>query len=150
VGKSRPPQKLALRKVITFWANEVAGSSDDLPEGIHDLRNALHVDLPVDDDELSNDRSTARVERRRPNDRMASSLSDLVAAVLPRDAAARSVGASPHGSTTDPAAHGARRTCSGETKFASGQAGRFDSSFRPRLDEGRVWRWRLGPTAEDL
>ena len=57
VGTSRPvsltdPQKLALRKVITFWANEVGGGYEDLPEGIHELRNALHVDLPVDDDEL--------------------------------------------------------------------------------------------------
>ena len=57
VGTSRPvsltdPQKLALRKVITFWANEVGGDYEDLPEGIHELRNALHVDLPVDDDEL--------------------------------------------------------------------------------------------------
>jgi len=32
----------------------VGGSYDDLPEGIHELRNALHVDLPVDDDKLSN------------------------------------------------------------------------------------------------
>jgi hypothetical protein len=60
VGTSRPvvltdPQKLALRKVIMFWANEVGGSYDDLPEGIHELRNALHVDLPVDDDDVPND-----------------------------------------------------------------------------------------------
>jgi hypothetical protein len=57
-GTSRPvrltdPQRLALRKVITFWANETGGSYDDLPEGIHDLRNALHdVDLPVPDEAL--------------------------------------------------------------------------------------------------
>lgn len=57
-GTSRPvrltgPQRLALRKVITFWANERGGSYDDLPEGIHDLRNALHdVDLPVPDEAL--------------------------------------------------------------------------------------------------
>ena len=60
VGTSRPvvltdPQKLALRKVITFWANEVGGRYDDLPEGIHELRNALHVDLPVDDDDVPSD-----------------------------------------------------------------------------------------------
>ncbi len=58
VGTSRPvrltdPQKLAVRKVITFWANEAGGSYEDLPEGIHDLRNALHVDLPIDDDEVA-------------------------------------------------------------------------------------------------
>ena len=52
VGTSRPvrltePQKLALRNVITFWANELGGSYDDLPEGVHDLRNALQGDLPV-------------------------------------------------------------------------------------------------------
>jgi hypothetical protein len=57
-GTSRPvrltdPQRLALRKVITFWANEMGGSYDDLPEGIHDLRNALHdLDLPVPDEAL--------------------------------------------------------------------------------------------------
>ena len=58
VSTSRPvhltdPQKLALRKVITFWANELGSSYDNLPEGIHDLRNALHVDLPIDDDEVA-------------------------------------------------------------------------------------------------
>ena len=58
VGTSQPvhltdPQRLALRKVITFWANEMGGSYDDLPEGIHELRNALHdVDLPVPDEAL--------------------------------------------------------------------------------------------------
>jgi hypothetical protein len=57
-GTSRPvrltdPQRLALRKVITFWANEMGGSYDELPEGIHDLRNSLHdVDLPVPDEAL--------------------------------------------------------------------------------------------------
>jgi hypothetical protein len=60
VGTSQPvrltdPQRLALRKVITFWANEMGGSYDDLPEGMHDLRNALHdVDLPVPDEALDN------------------------------------------------------------------------------------------------
>ena len=58
VGTSQPVhltdgQRLALRKVITFWANEMGGSYDDLPEGIHELRNALHdVDLPVPDEAL--------------------------------------------------------------------------------------------------
>ena len=52
VGTSRTvrlteSQKLALRNVITFWANELGGSYDDLPEGVHDLRNALQGDLPV-------------------------------------------------------------------------------------------------------
>ncbi len=52
VGTTRPvrltdPQKLGLRNVITFWANEMGGSYDDLPEGIHALRNALHDDLPL-------------------------------------------------------------------------------------------------------
>ena len=57
-GTSRPvrltdPQRLALRKVITFWANEAGGSYDDLPEGIHELRNALHdVDLAVPEEAL--------------------------------------------------------------------------------------------------
>ena len=57
-GTSRPvrltnPQRLALRKVITFWANEAGGSYDDLPAGIHELRNALHdVDLPVPEEAL--------------------------------------------------------------------------------------------------
>ena len=47
------PQRLALRKVITFWANEIGGSYDDLPEGIHELRNSLHdVDLPVPEEAL--------------------------------------------------------------------------------------------------
>ena len=56
VGTSRPvrltdPQKRALRSVITFWANEVGGSYDDLPQGIHDLRNALEDELPVEGEE---------------------------------------------------------------------------------------------------
>jgi hypothetical protein len=60
VGTSRPvcltdPQKLALRKVITFWANEVGGSYHDLPEGIHELRNALHDDLHKVGVEATND-----------------------------------------------------------------------------------------------
>lgn len=42
----------------------------------------------------------------------------------------------------DPAAHGARRTCSGELMFASRRAVVFDSSARPRLDLGRVYRFR--------
>jgi hypothetical protein len=51
-GTTRPvqltdPQKLGLRNVITFWANEMGGSYDDLPEGIHALRNALQDDLRV-------------------------------------------------------------------------------------------------------
>ena len=40
------PQKLALRNVIAFWSIE-EGGHDDLPEGIHALRNALHDDLLV-------------------------------------------------------------------------------------------------------
>ncbi len=40
------PQKLALRNVITFWSIE-GGGQDELPEGIHALRNALHDDLLV-------------------------------------------------------------------------------------------------------
>ncbi len=56
VGTSGPvrltdPQKRALRSVITFWANELGGSYDDLPEGIHDLRNALEDELPVEGEE---------------------------------------------------------------------------------------------------
>ena len=49
------PQKLALRNVITFWANEMSGNYDDLPEGIWDLRNALQDDLPAVGVEASND-----------------------------------------------------------------------------------------------
>ena len=58
VGTSQPvhltdPQRLALRTVITFWANEMGGSYDDLPEGINELRTAPHdVDLPVPDEAL--------------------------------------------------------------------------------------------------
>jgi hypothetical protein len=60
VGTTQPvrltdPQKLALRNVITFWANEMSGSYDDLPEGIWDLRNALQDDLPAVGVEASND-----------------------------------------------------------------------------------------------
>src|SRR5262245_3376726 len=50
------PQKLGLRNVITFWANQRGGSYDDLPEGIYDLRNALQDDLlDVGGVEASND-----------------------------------------------------------------------------------------------
>ena len=41
------PQKLGLRNVISFWAVEKGGSYDDLPEGIHALRNGLQDDLAV-------------------------------------------------------------------------------------------------------
>ena len=52
VGTTQPvrltdPQKLGLRNVISFWANEMGSSYDDLPEGIYALRNALHDDLRV-------------------------------------------------------------------------------------------------------
>ena len=40
---------------IIFWANEMGGGYDDLPESIHESRNTLHVDLPVDNEEVSND-----------------------------------------------------------------------------------------------
>jgi hypothetical protein len=49
------PQKLGLRNVITFWANQLGGSYDDLPEGIYDLRNALQGDLLDVGVEASND-----------------------------------------------------------------------------------------------
>lgn len=39
------PQKLALRNVINFWANQKGGSYDDLPAGMYELRNALQGDL---------------------------------------------------------------------------------------------------------
>ena len=60
VGTTEPvrlsdPQKLGLRNVITFWANEMSGSYEDLPEGIWDLRNALQDDLPAVGVEASND-----------------------------------------------------------------------------------------------
>ena len=60
VGTTQPvrltdPQKLRLRNVITFWANQMGGSYDDLPEGIHALRNALQDDLPHVDVEASDD-----------------------------------------------------------------------------------------------
>jgi hypothetical protein len=48
------PQKLALRNVITFWSIE-KGSYDDLPEGIHALRDALQDDLPLMGVETSDD-----------------------------------------------------------------------------------------------
>jgi hypothetical protein len=40
------PQKLALRNVISFWSID-EGGHDELPEGIHALRNALRDDLLV-------------------------------------------------------------------------------------------------------
>ena len=60
VGTTQPvpltdPQKLGLRNVITFWANQMGGSYDDLPEGIYALRNALQDDLPLMGDEASGD-----------------------------------------------------------------------------------------------
>ena len=47
VHLERIRQKLALRNVITFSANEMSGNYDDLPEGIWVLRNALQDDLPA-------------------------------------------------------------------------------------------------------
>jgi hypothetical protein len=45
------PQKLELRDAIAFWANQLGGSYDDLPEGISDLRDALQDDrLDVEDE----------------------------------------------------------------------------------------------------
>jgi len=41
------PQKLGLRNVISFWVVEMGGSYDDLPAGIHALRDALQDDLTV-------------------------------------------------------------------------------------------------------
>jgi hypothetical protein len=60
VGTTRPvrltgPQKAGLLNVITFWADQTDGGYDDLPEGIYDLRNALHDDLHHVGDEASND-----------------------------------------------------------------------------------------------
>ncbi|HEY1316130.1 MAG TPA: hypothetical protein VGF10_02825 [Gaiella sp.] len=51
-GTRRPvrltdPQKLGLRNVISFWVVEMGGSYDDLPVGIHALRDALQDDLAV-------------------------------------------------------------------------------------------------------
>ena len=50
IGTTEPirltdPQKLGLRNAITFWANQIGGRYDDLPEGIYALRNALQDDL---------------------------------------------------------------------------------------------------------
>ena len=50
VGTTQPvvltdPQKAVLLNVITFWADRTDGGYDELPEGICDLRNALHDDL---------------------------------------------------------------------------------------------------------
>jgi hypothetical protein len=39
------PQKALLLNIITFWADQTDGGYDNLPEGIYDLRNALHDDL---------------------------------------------------------------------------------------------------------
>ena len=60
VGTTQPvrltdPQKRGLRDVINFWANQMGGSYDDLPEGIYDLRNALQGDLLDVGVEASND-----------------------------------------------------------------------------------------------
>ena len=60
VGTTQPvrltdPQKLGLRNVITFWANQMGGSYDNLPEGIYALRNALQDDLPDVGVETSDD-----------------------------------------------------------------------------------------------
>jgi hypothetical protein len=38
-------QKALLLNLITFWADQTNGEDDDLPEGISDLRYALHDDL---------------------------------------------------------------------------------------------------------
>ena len=50
VGTTQPVrlthmQKVGTWNVITFWANELDGGYDDLPEGIDELRNALKDDL---------------------------------------------------------------------------------------------------------
>ena len=41
------PQKLGLRNAISFWVVEKGGSYDELPDGIHALRDALQDDLAV-------------------------------------------------------------------------------------------------------
>ena len=41
------PQKLGLRNAISFWVVEKGGSYDELPAGIHALRDALQADLAV-------------------------------------------------------------------------------------------------------
>lgn len=38
-------QQVGLLNIIVFWANEIEGGDDDLPEGINDLRGALQDDL---------------------------------------------------------------------------------------------------------
>ena len=38
-------QKAGLLNVISFWANEMDDGYDGLPEGVYELRNALHDDL---------------------------------------------------------------------------------------------------------
>lgn len=50
VGTSQPvvltqAQKASLVEVIDFWGNQARGGLPGLPEGIHELRNALHDDL---------------------------------------------------------------------------------------------------------
>jgi hypothetical protein len=52
VGTTQPvrltdPQKALLLNIITLWADQTDGGYGDLPEGIYDLRNALHDDLSV-------------------------------------------------------------------------------------------------------
>jgi hypothetical protein len=49
------PQKALLLNIITFWADQTDGGYDNLPEGIYDLRNALHDDLHHVDVEVSDD-----------------------------------------------------------------------------------------------
>jgi hypothetical protein len=49
-GTARPvlltdSQKALLLNLITFWADQTDGDDDDLPEGISELRWALHDDL---------------------------------------------------------------------------------------------------------
>ena len=49
VGTTQPvrltdPQKALLLNLINFWADHIDGH-DELPEGISELRNALHDDL---------------------------------------------------------------------------------------------------------
>jgi hypothetical protein len=41
------PQKLGLRNAISFWVVEKGGNYDELPAGIHALRDALQADLAV-------------------------------------------------------------------------------------------------------
>jgi hypothetical protein len=60
VGTTQPvrltdPQKALLLNIITLWADQTDGAFDDLPEGLSDLRNALHDDLHHVGVEASND-----------------------------------------------------------------------------------------------